>query len=30
VAQWPKDKHAVLREAIQLTLQNNSADPRLG
>ncbi len=29
VAQWPKEQYAVLREAIQLTLQNNSADPRL-
>jgi NitT/TauT family transport system ATP-binding protein len=29
VAQWPKDKYAVLREAIQFTLQNNVADPRL-
>jgi NitT/TauT family transport system ATP-binding protein len=29
VAQWPRDKYAVLREAIQFTLQNNQADPRL-
>jgi NitT/TauT family transport system ATP-binding protein len=30
VAQWPKAKYAVLREAIQATLQANSPDPRLG
>jgi NitT/TauT family transport system ATP-binding protein len=29
VAQWPKEKYATLREAIQFTLQNNQADPRL-
>jgi len=29
VAQWPKEKYAILREAIQFTLQNNQADPRL-
>ena len=29
VAQWPKAKYAVLREAIQSTLQNNRPDPRL-
>lgn len=29
VAQWPKEKYAILREAIQFTLQNNVADPRL-
>jgi NitT/TauT family transport system ATP-binding protein len=29
VALWPKEKYGVLREAIQLTLQNNQADPRL-
>src|SRR5215831_18939795 len=29
VAQWPKTKHKVLREAIQATLQNNRPDPRL-
>jgi len=29
VAAWPKDKYATLREAIQFTLQNNVADPRL-
>jgi NitT/TauT family transport system ATP-binding protein len=29
VAQWPKEKYAVLREAIQFTLQNNRPDPRL-
>jgi NitT/TauT family transport system ATP-binding protein len=29
VAQWPKAQHAMLREAIQATLQANSADPRL-
>jgi NitT/TauT family transport system ATP-binding protein len=29
VAQWPKEKYAVLREAIQFTLQNNLPDPRL-
>jgi NitT/TauT family transport system ATP-binding protein len=29
VAQWPKSKYALLREAIQSTLQNNRADPRL-
>ena len=29
VAGWPKDKYATLREAIQFTLQNNQADPRL-
>jgi len=30
VAQWPKSQYAVLREAIQFTLQNNVPDPRLG
>jgi NitT/TauT family transport system ATP-binding protein len=29
VAQWPKSEYAVLREAIQLTLQSNRPDPRL-
>jgi NitT/TauT family transport system ATP-binding protein len=29
VAAWPKEKYAELREAIQFTLQNNQADPRL-
>jgi NitT/TauT family transport system ATP-binding protein len=29
VAQWPKEKYAELREAIQFTLQNNRPDPRL-
>jgi NitT/TauT family transport system ATP-binding protein len=29
VAQWPKSKYALLREAIQSTLQNNRPDPRL-
>ena len=29
VAQWPKSRYAVLREAIQATLQANSPDPRL-
>ena len=29
VARWPKEKYAVLREAIQFTLQNNQPDPRL-
>lgn len=29
VAQWPKENHAALREAIQFTLQNNRPDPRL-
>jgi NitT/TauT family transport system ATP-binding protein len=29
VAQWPKPKHALLREAIQSTLQNDKPDPRL-
>jgi NitT/TauT family transport system ATP-binding protein len=29
VAQWPKEKYAQLREAIQFTLQNNRPDPRL-
>jgi len=29
VAQWPQSKHALLREAIQSTLQNNRCDPRL-
>src|SRR4029079_5367498 len=29
VKQWPKPKHAMLREAIQSTLQNNAPDPRL-
>jgi len=29
VKQWPKPKHALLREVIQSTLQNNHADPRL-
>ena len=29
VAGWPKSKYALLREAIQTTLQNNRPDPRL-
>ncbi len=29
VAHWPKNKHAVLREAIQATLQTNTPDARL-
>jgi len=29
VAHWPKSKYAVLREAIQSTLQSNKPDPRL-
>ena len=29
VAQWPKPKHALLREAIQSTLQKDKPDPRL-
>ncbi len=29
VAQWPKDKYGMLREAIQATLQSNSPDARL-
>jgi len=29
VAQWPKEKYGILREAIQATLQGNQADPRL-
>ena len=29
VKQWPTAKHALLREAIQSTLQNNAPDPRL-
>ena len=29
VAQWPQDQYALLREAIQSTLQNNAPDPRL-
>ena len=29
VAQWPKAKYGVLREAIQATLQSNKPDPRL-
>jgi NitT/TauT family transport system ATP-binding protein len=29
VAQWPKARHAELREAIQATLQGNAPDPRL-
>jgi NitT/TauT family transport system ATP-binding protein len=29
VARWPKSEYAVLREAIQSTLQNNRTDPRL-
>jgi NitT/TauT family transport system ATP-binding protein len=29
VANWPKSKYALLREAIQSTLQNNRPDPRL-
>jgi NitT/TauT family transport system ATP-binding protein len=29
VAGWPKGKYALLREAIQSTLQNNRPDPRL-
>jgi NitT/TauT family transport system ATP-binding protein len=30
VADWPRAEHAVLREAIQATLQGNKADARLG
>ena len=29
VARWPKKKHAILREAIQATLQTNKPDVRL-
>ena len=29
VAQWPKPRHPLLREAIQSTLQNDKPDPRL-
>ena len=29
VAHWPKKKYALLREAIQATLQTNKPDPRL-
>ena len=29
VAQWPKSKYGLLREAIQSTLQSNKPDPRL-
>jgi len=29
VARWPKSKYALLREAIQSTLQSNKLDPRL-
>jgi NitT/TauT family transport system ATP-binding protein len=29
VAQWPKARYGMLREAIQATLQANSPDPRL-
>ena len=29
VGQWPKTKHALLREAIQATLQSNAPDSRL-
>ena len=29
VAQWPKEQYALLREAIQSTLQNNAPDQRL-
>src|SRR6478736_977858 len=29
VKQWPKTKHALLREVIQSTLQNNAPDSRL-
>jgi NitT/TauT family transport system ATP-binding protein len=29
IAQWPKSKYALLREAIQSTLQSNKPDPRL-
>ena len=29
VMQWPKPKHALLREVIQSTLQNNAPDSRL-
>ncbi|HWC92019.1 MAG TPA: hypothetical protein VG475_02755, partial [Pseudolabrys sp.] len=29
VAHWPKAKYALLREAIQSTLQSNKPDPRL-
>jgi NitT/TauT family transport system ATP-binding protein len=29
VARWPKAKYALLREAIQSTLQTNKPDPRL-
>jgi len=30
VAQWPAAQYAILREAIQATLQSNRPDPRLG
>ena len=29
VNKWPKTKYALLREAIQATLQSNKPDPRL-
>jgi hypothetical protein len=29
VAQWPESAYGTLREAIQATLQNQAADPRL-
>ena len=29
VNRWTKNQHPLLREAIQSTLQNNQADPRL-
>ena len=29
VAEWPPERHAALREAIQATLQNNARDARL-
>ena len=29
VAQWPKERYGILREAIQATLQTNKADARL-
>ena len=29
VAQWPKERHGMLREAIQATLQSNAPDARL-
>jgi NitT/TauT family transport system ATP-binding protein len=29
VAQWPRERYGELREAIQFTLQSQSADPRL-